>query len=191
MALNTDPNFPPGGSAPYQIDREWCLGDSLTYINLNSANFDSRIETLSTNTNTRITNLSTEPYARLNDGNQTGVAPIYGCRAWVNFDAFRNSSGGTDSLNTARFIRGQGNVSSVQRNNLGDYTINFTIPMPNSNYCVFGSGMEDNGGLATRATAISLYTNGGFSNTSVRVLNANIDSNDLRDGEVITVSVIC
>ena len=44
MALNIDPTFPPSGSAPYQIDREWCLGDSLTYINLNSQNFDTRID---------------------------------------------------------------------------------------------------------------------------------------------------
>jgi len=47
MALNTDSSFPPGGSAPYRISREWCIGDSLTFINLNSENFDSRIETVS------------------------------------------------------------------------------------------------------------------------------------------------
>lgn len=49
MAINNDPNFPPSGPAPYRIDRTWCLGDSLAYINANSINFDNRIETLSSN----------------------------------------------------------------------------------------------------------------------------------------------
>jgi hypothetical protein len=48
MALNNDPNFPPSGLPPYRIDRNWCLGDSLGYINANFLNFDTRIETVST-----------------------------------------------------------------------------------------------------------------------------------------------
>ena len=49
MALNTDPNFPPSGNAPFAINREWCMGDSLGYINANSDNFDSRINNVTTN----------------------------------------------------------------------------------------------------------------------------------------------
>ena len=64
----------------------------------------------------------------------TGTAPIYGCRAWVNFDGTRNAAGVVDSSNTARFIRGSGNVSSVVKNGTGSYTINFIIPMPDTNY---------------------------------------------------------
>jgi hypothetical protein len=55
----------------------------------------------------------------------SGTAPLYGCRAWVNFD-------GTTA--TPCTIRGSGNVTSVNRNATGDYTINFTTAMPDANY---------------------------------------------------------
>jgi hypothetical protein len=57
--------------------------------------------------------------------NASGSAPIYACRAWVNFDGF-NGSGNT--------VRGSGNVSSVTRNGTGDYTVNFANAMPDVNY---------------------------------------------------------
>jgi|NOAtaT_6_FD_contig_71_3664833_length_2772_multi_3_in_0_out_0_3 hypothetical protein len=57
------------------------------------------------------------------DGGQSGSAPAYACRAWVNFNG-----GGTVT------IRGSGNVSSITDNGLGDYTVNFTTAMPNVNY---------------------------------------------------------
>lgn len=69
-------------------------------------------------------------------GGQTGSAPVYGCRAWVNFDATRNASGGTDSLNTNRFIRASGNVSSVTKIDVGQFRINFTTPMQDTGYTV-------------------------------------------------------
>jgi hypothetical protein len=58
--------------------------------------------------------------------NATGSAPIYACRAWVNFD-------GTTSPGT---IRASGNVSSVARSATGTYQINFTTAMPDANYAV-------------------------------------------------------
>ena len=61
-------------------------------------------------------------------------APVYGCRAWVNFDGTRNASGGSDTANTNRFIRSSGNVSSVLRNGTGDYTVNFATAMADANY---------------------------------------------------------
>lgn len=64
----------------------------------------------------------------------TGTAPSYGARAWVNFDATRNQSGGSDTAATNRFIRGNGNVSSVLRNSAGNYTITFATAMPDANY---------------------------------------------------------
>jgi len=57
-------------------------------------------------------------------GAQTGSAPIYGCRAWVNF------AGATGAINAS------GNVTSVTRNGAGDYTVNFTTAMPDANYSV-------------------------------------------------------
>jgi hypothetical protein len=58
--------------------------------------------------------------------NASGNAPIYACRAWVNFD-------GTTNPPT---IRGSGNVSSVTKNGTGDFTVNFIIPMNSANYAV-------------------------------------------------------
>lgn len=70
----------------------------------------------------------------------TGSAPLYGCRAWVLFDTTKNSGGGTDSAATNRLILGSGNVTSVLRNAIGDFTITFTTAMPDANYALTGSG---------------------------------------------------
>lgn len=47
MPLNPSPNYPPIGQGPYKIDRQWCMGDSLPYINENFRIFTDRTETLS------------------------------------------------------------------------------------------------------------------------------------------------
>lgn len=65
--------------------------------------------------------------------------PLFQCRAWVNFDGTRDSTGAASTANTARFIRASGNVSSVVRNGTGNYTVNFTAPLPDANYAVFVS----------------------------------------------------
>lgn len=57
--------------------------------------------------------------------NASGSAPIYACRAWVNFN-------GTGTV----AIRKSGNVSSITDNGTGDYTVNFTTAMPDINYSV-------------------------------------------------------
>ena len=68
--------------------------------------------------------------ARITDAlNATGSAPIYACRAWVNFN-------GTGTV----AIRDSGNVSSITDNGTGDYTINFTTAMPDASYVVSGVG---------------------------------------------------
>jgi hypothetical protein len=53
-----------------------------------------------------------------------GTAPLYMCRAWVNFN-------GTGTV----AIRASGNVSSITDLNTGEYTVNFTTAMPDANYC--------------------------------------------------------
>jgi hypothetical protein len=58
----------------------------------------------------------------------SGTAPIYACRAWVNFN-------GTSTV----AIRASGNVSSITDNGTGDYTVNFTTAMPDANYSIVGA----------------------------------------------------
>jgi hypothetical protein len=57
--------------------------------------------------------------------NASGTAPIYACRAWVNFN-------GTGTV----AIRASGNVSSITDNGGGIYAINYTTAMPDTNYSV-------------------------------------------------------
>jgi len=67
------------------------------------------------------------------DGAQSGSAPIYGARAWVNFN-------GTGVV----AIRASGNVSSITDNGTGDYTVNFTTAMVDANYCFIGTSSDPN-----------------------------------------------
>ena len=67
-------------------------------------------------------------------GGQTGSAPLYAARAWVNFN-------GTGTV----AIRASGNVSSITDNGTGDYTVNFTTTIPDANYAVtFGCATSTN-----------------------------------------------
>ena len=63
----------------------------------------------------------------------SGTAPIYPCRAWVNFD-------GTGTV----AIRASGNVTSITDNGTGDYTVNFTTAMTDANYSIqLTAGFQD------------------------------------------------
>jgi len=61
-------------------------------------------------------------------GAQSGSAPIYGARAWVNFN-------GTGVVT----IRASGNVTSISDVGVGQYAVNFTTAMQDTNYAVSGS----------------------------------------------------
>ena len=76
---------------------------------------------------------------RFNSG-YGSVATAYGCRAWVQFRGDITSGGNSQ-------VNGSGNVSSVTDNGTGDYTVNFTNAMPDTNYIAFGNVMEDTGGF--------------------------------------------
>ena len=65
--------------------------------------------------------------------NASGNAPIYACRAWVNFN-------GTGTVS----ILASGNVSSITDNAVGDYTVNLTTALPDANYAVVAMGARSN-----------------------------------------------
>lgn len=111
--------------------------------------------------------------------------PAFQCRAWVNYDATRDSSGAISSANTARLIRASGNVSSVMRNAAGDHTINFTTPMPDANYATF---------ITTTATtsqgqSASVNSASAPSASSVRVVTQNSNNSAVADLLYNNVSV--
>jgi hypothetical protein len=58
-------------------------------------------------------------------GAQSGSAPVYGARAWVNFNGT-----GTIAINASA------NVSSITDNGTGHYRVNFSVAMPDANYSI-------------------------------------------------------
>jgi len=78
--------------------------------------------------------------------NASGSAPVYACRAWVNF----NGSGTVA-------IRESGNVSSITDNGSGNYTVNFSVAMPDTNY-MYASGLTNDGHSAGYALAMNTAT---------------------------------
>lgn len=68
-------------------------------------------------------------------GEQTGTAPVYGCRAWVNFNGanYTFDLGSNENRNT---IRASGNINRIVRNNTGRYTVYFNTSMPSANYAI-------------------------------------------------------
>ena len=62
-------------------------------------------------------------------------------KAWVNFN-------GTGTV----AINGAYNVSSISDNGTGNYTVNFTVTMANSNYVAAGSTDTNSAKLTARAT---------------------------------------
>ena len=110
--------------------------------------------------------------------NASGSAPVYACRAWVNFN-------GTGTV----AIRASGNVSSITDNGTGDYTINFTTAMPDANYAV--SGTNAFSGANTSLYAIKPYTNGSFAVGSIRINSvfASGGTTDVWDTNTLTVAI--
>jgi hypothetical protein len=103
---------------------------------------------------------------RMREGfNAGGSAPVYACRAWVNFNG----------TTTTPDIRASGNVSSVTRNGTGDYTVNFATAMPDANYAVIVTAGDTSSGTClfqspfntspTTSAAQVLVTNSVFTAT--------------------------
>ena len=108
--------------------------------------------------------------------NASGAAPIYACRAWVNFD-------GTTSPGT---IRASGNVSSVTKNNTGRYTVNFSTAMPDANFsAVVGGYLNTGDGGGASQPSIRRQA---FTTTSVGVRNSTA-TGSFEDGELASVQV--
>jgi hypothetical protein len=108
------------------------------------------------------------------DGAQSGSAPIYGARAWVNFN-------GTNTV----AIRASGNVSSITDNGTGDYTVNFTTALADVNYV--GVVTSGDYGSVTRSTGGS--TNATRLTSSYRVVTLNASQSTLTDCDTVYVAI--
>lgn len=102
--------------------------------------------------------------------NATGSAPIYACRAWVNFN-------GTGTV----AIRASGNVSSITDNGVGDYTVNFTTALPDANY-----GISSIGALATNY--LFIVPTGTPSTTQYQLLTSNVNGT-AQDPTAVSIAI--
>jgi hypothetical protein len=104
--------------------------------------------------------------------NATGSAPVYACRAWVNFN-------GTGTV----AIRESGNVSSITDNGTGQYTVNFTTAMPDANYAAFG-------GCALTSSGKSVVSDFQHTTTTVSITTGpNLGPGALEDSSLVSVSI--
>ena len=81
-------------------------------------------------------------------------------KAWVNFN-------GTGTVAICASL----NVSSITDNNVGDYTVNFTSALVDTNYCAALSGGEGTAGSGGRVPASS-----GSTTTTFRIQVRNLDN---------------
>lgn len=105
--------------------------------------------------------------------NASGSAPIYACRAWVNFN-------GTGTV----AIRASGNVSSITDNGTGDYTVNFTTAMQDADYALAGTcrGQNDTDANST------IFGSGALTTTTARVFVKN-NANSVVNSSAVNVSI--
>lgn len=123
-------------------------------------------------------------------GGQTGSAPVYGCRAWVNFNGTRNEADNSVSTNGANVkINRKENVTRVLKNGPGDYTVTFTTFMPDINFCVLTNVTNDN------VSARNSYEVGTYSQyrslSTVRVAVVNSGNTAATDSQGVCVAVFC
>jgi hypothetical protein len=114
-------------------------------------------------------------------GAQSGSAPAYAARAWVNFN-------GTGTV----AIRASGNVSSITDNGVGDYTVNFTTAMQDADFCVAGACQYASDNVSNPGTWFGIRrTTGALSASSVRVESIAITAGAAAfyDSAVMAVSI--
>lgn len=114
---------------------------------------------------------------RFNSG-YGSVAPVYGCRAWVNFN-------GTGTV----AIRASGNVSSITDHGTGDYTVNFTTAMPDANYAAVYGGQSQ--GIVNASYGGGAWGKEGstYSTTALRVAYQAFGDNQGYTGQVTDITI--
>jgi hypothetical protein len=112
--------------------------------------------------------------------NATGSAPIYACRAWVNFN-------GTGTV----AIRASGNVSSITDNGTGDYTVNFATAMPDANYSFVGGGVVSTTSASANQAIVSGRSGFAPSASSLRLVTSFGRSGafDVTDFDIVNVAI--
>ena len=107
----------------------------------------------------------------------SGTAPLYMCRAWVNFN-------GTGTV----AIRASGNVSSITDAGVGVYTLNFTTAMVDANYAL--SGFTVWGSTTVPVGLVTYGNNFAPATGSVQIKTVDSGTAGANDANYVTV-LIC
>jgi len=104
----------------------------------------------------------------------SGSAPSYSARAWVNFN-------GTGTV----AIRASGNVTSITDHGTGDYSVNFTIALPDANYsAVLSTGLETSVNFGT--ISVNSLTSSAFRFGTGYLTTSNFN----QDQPIVSVSIL-
>ena len=112
---------------------------------------------------------------KVNQIYNTSNVEQYLCKAWVNFN-------GTGTV----AIRASGNVSSITDNGTGDYRVNFTNAMPDTNYVTITGASDVSWGNKTSTVSQSFVLT-----TSVRVycFSGSGSTSNLTDPEIYCAAI--
>lgn len=140
------------GFTPVQQGGGTSMGTNKVYVGWNGIGLFAQVDTTSLGrivvnadaTGATGTYSSTQLFA-------PGNAPLFACRAWVNFD-------GTGTVS----IRGSGNVSSITDFGTGSYTVNFTTAMIDVNYSAVVTHLSPNTSTYPYQPVYNGYGTGGF-----------------------------
>ena len=115
-------------------------------------------------------------------GGQTGAAPIFGIRAWVNFDGSSYDVSGNCS------VRGEGNIATVVRSAAGKYLVTLSDALANSNFAVLGTASATSGSNANNGITVSHITSPSSNSFTIETTDAG--SNTFVDAQIINLIVI-
>ena len=165
------------------IQSNECIGNSLASVNDNFASLSDgicdNIDRI-TDIESSITNLTTQLYAL------SGLVTPGAARAWVVFDATRNTANTVTSLGN-RLIRNSYNVSSVAKYSTGGlFEATFTTPFTNTNYGVIATCSEKAAGSGNFVWAQPSLRDTNFVQLYIRSINAS----DIADPEYVSIIVI-
>jgi len=142
-------------------------GTSGNFLISNGTSWDSLPALIS------VEELDGDPTGSFPQDVQIGAAPIYVARAWANFDGTKDTANTVSTSNTNRLIRASGNITSVLRNSVGNYTLTFRAALPNANYAAIATGFLTSGNAAIVTT--DSYTTTTLTINCVDASNAEAD----------------
>jgi hypothetical protein len=148
--------------------------DGGTVLNTNDLASQAQAEAGTDNT-TVMTPLRTAQ-AIVSNFNASGSAPLYACRAWVNFNGLSGA-----------VIRASGNVASVSRTSTGNYVVTFTTAMQDANYVVVANAVTSaTGQMIQYQAGVIDYATGSFRiYTSQNGTSTNVKA----DCEIVSIAV--